>query len=455
MNKLIVFDLDGVLIDSKEIHFVALNCALKNVDKKYIISKEEHSKIYEGLPTKDKLKILTKSKGLEQKYYEQIYTEKQNATKIALDGLSIDYELIDLFKHIKKNNMFISVASNSIKLTIESCLRSLGIIDFVDYIVSSEDVKFAKPHPEMYWKAMSFFGLLPEDTAIFEDSIVGKLAAIDSKAKLFEITNRSDLCLEKINIAIDYLKNSKSMWNDNSLNVLIPMAGMGSRFFDAGYSFPKPLIEVDNMPMIQAVVNSLGINAKYTYVVQQEHYDKYGLEYLLNKITPNCNIIKINEITDGAARTCLMASEYINNNSPLFIANSDQIVEWDSKKFLYDLYSKNADGGIATFKSSHPKWSYAKTDSDGLVLEVAEKKPISDNATVGIYYWKHGSDFIKYAKQMINKDIRVNNEFYTCPAFNEAILDEKKIYALPVEKMWGIGTPEDLNYYLYNRSKND
>jgi dTDP-glucose pyrophosphorylase len=135
------------------------------------------------------------------------------------------------------------------------------------------------------------------------------------------------------------------------------------------------------------------------------------------------------------------------------MANSDQIVEWNSREFLYEMHSKNADGGIATFKSTHPKWSYAKINELGLVTEVAEKKPISDDATVGIYYWKHGSDFVKYAEQMIEKDIRVNGEFYTCPVFNEAILDEKNVYTTTVNKMWGIGTPEDLNYYLANFSR--
>ena len=133
------------------------------------------------------------------------------------------------------------------------------------------------------------------------------------------------------------------------------------------------------------------------------------------------------------------------------MANSDQIIEWNSRQFIYDLMTKNADGGIATFKSTHPKWSYAKINEVGLVTEVAEKKPISDIATVGIYYWKHGSDFVKYAEQMIDKDIRTNGEFYVCPVFNEAILDNKRIFTSDIKKMWGVGTPEDLNYYLSNR----
>lgn len=455
MNKIIIFDLDGVLVDSKDIHFNALNHALLKIDKYYVISEEEHKNIYDGLPTKTKLNMLTKNKNLSQDLYQQIWKDKQDATDIEFNKIKKDEFLITAFSLIKSYGIKIAIASNSIRTTVEKCLFNLGIKNLVDYVISNEDVNFPKPHPEMYWKAISHFGLLTEDAVIFEDSIVGKLAANDSKCKLIDIKDRSDLTIDKIKYAIEYLQESKSYWSDSSLNVLIPMAGLGSRFLDAGYTFPKPLIDVDGMPMIQSVVKSLSINANYIYIVQEEHYNKYNLEYLLNLITPGCKIIKINELTDGAARTCLMALDYIDNENPLLISNSDQILDWNSREFLYYLYTKKADGGIATFKSSHPKWSYVKTDQNQIVLETAEKKPISNDATVGVYYWKNGSDFVKYAKQMIEKNIRVNNEFYVCPVFNEAIADKKIIYAFPVEKMWGIGTPEDLNYYLYYKDKND
>ena len=130
-----------------------------------------------------------------------------------------------------------------------------------------------------------------------------------------------------------------------------------------------------------------------------------------------------------------MAKKYINNNNPLFFANSDQFVEWDSNEFLYKMNETDYDGGIVTFKSTHPKWSFAKLNNDGLVTEVAEKNPISDTATVGFYYWKKGSDFVKYAEEMINENIRVNNEFYVCPVFNQAIKDSKKIRNFNIKKM--------------------
>jgi dTDP-glucose pyrophosphorylase len=145
-----------------------------------------------------------------------------------------------------------------------------------------------------------------------------------------------------------------------------------------------------------------------------------------------------------------LARDLINNDEPLLTVNSDQFVEWNSNEVLYSWSADSIDGGILTFKGTHPKWSFAKLDDNGFVSEVAEKNPISDNATVGIYYWKKGSDYVKYAEQMIDKNVRTNNEFYVCPVFNEAIQDGKKIKIKEIKKMWGLGTPEDLNYFLQN-----
>jgi dTDP-glucose pyrophosphorylase len=202
--------------------------------------------------------------------------------------------------------------------------------------------------------------------------------------------------------------------------------------------------------MIQVVVDNLNIEANYIFLVQREHYNQYNLKYLLNLIAPGCTIVMVDGLTEGAACTTLLAKEFINNDSPLVMANSDQFIEWNSNECMYAFSADAIDGGIITFNATHPKWSYAKIGEDGFVSEVAEKKVISDQATVGVYYWKHGSDYVKYAEQMIANDIRTNNEFYVCPVFNEAIADGKKIRVKNIEKMWGIGTPEDLNYFLDN-----
>jgi dTDP-glucose pyrophosphorylase len=157
--------------------------------------------------------------------------------------------------------------------------------------------------------------------------------------------------------------------------------------------------------------------------------------------------VLVNSVTEGAACTVLLAQKYIDNDMQLLIVNSDQFITWNNR-ILYEWSIAAVDGGILTFTSTHPKWSFVKVNNNGDVVEVAEKKPISNIATVGIYYWKHGKDFVKYAKQMIHKNIRVNNEFYICPVFNEALLDNKKIKAHFVEKMCGLGTPEDLERFL-------
>jgi dTDP-glucose pyrophosphorylase len=185
-------------------------------------------------------------------------------------------------------------------------------------------------------------------------------------------------------------------------------------------------------------------------VVQKSHREKYNLDTLLNLITPNCKIVEVDGITEGAACTALLSKEFINNDSPLFFANSDQFVEWDSNEFMYKMNETDADGGIVTFEATHPKWSFVKLDDNGNAIEVAEKKPISNIATFGYYYWKHGSDFVKYAEQMIEKNIRVNNEFYVCPVFNQAIESNKKIKTFNIQGMWGLGTPEDLQHFLKN-----
>ena len=167
-------------------------------------------------------------------------------------------------------------------------------------------------------------------------------------------------------------------------------------------------------------------------------------------IAPDCEIIGIDKTTEGAACTTLLAKEFINNDDSLLIANSDQFVEWSSNDFMYHMRNSGVDGSILTFPATNPRWSFAEVDENGYVTEVAEKNPISNMATVGIYYWKHGRDYVSCAEQMIEKDIRTNNKFYVCPVYNEAVKKGMKIKTYDVDRMWGLGTPEDYNHYLEN-----
>ena len=243
------------------------------------------------------------------------------------------------------------------------------------------------------------------------------------------------------------------------LNIVVPMAGRGSRFQKEGYSFPKPLIDVRGKAMIEVVTKNLrpSVDHRFIFIAQKEHCEKYDVYNILKNATDNqFELIQIDGITEGAVCTVLTAAQHIDNDDDLLIANPDQYIVGGIDDFIEnarksnDSDKKEKDGLIMTFESSHPKWSFARTDETGKVLETAEKRPISPHATVGLYYFRKGSDFVKGAQSMIMKDIRSNNEFYVCPVYNELILDDKNLYIheIDLKTMHGLGTPEDLNLFL-------
>lgn len=238
------------------------------------------------------------------------------------------------------------------------------------------------------------------------------------------------------------------------MKVLIPMAGEGSRFAKEGYQFPKPLIDVEGKPMIQRVVENLKFDAEYIFLVRKEHIEAYdGIVDVLTRLSPRTQIVVVDRLTEGAACTALLAKNLIDFEDDLLIANSDQLIEYSPHNFESLKRLTNVDSMVYVFNAVHPKWSFVKVGSDGFVNDVAEKKPISDIATCGIYWYRRGSDYVKYAERMIEKGIRVNNEFYIAPVYNELIADRKTLLPFYVSEMHGIGTPEDLRAYLLRRAK--
>ena len=446
--KIIAFDLDGVLCDSRILHFECLNAALESVaGNKYIISKEKHLAKYDGLPTKKKLLKLTEEEGLDAALYDAIWKAKQEKTISTIDAVYKEsIKLIDIFTELRKQGYKIAVASNSIREVVRLILHKLGILYLTDFYISNEDIIHPKPHPEMYMQTMLYFKVSPQETLVIEDSHVGRKAALDSGAHLLPVRNTKDVTLERIQTTLDKLQyNTIPKWQGGHMNVLIPCAGLGKRFKEAGYTFPKPLIEVvPGKTMIQMVIENLNIQARHIFIIQKEHNDQYNFKQMLNLLSPGCEVIEVENVTEGAACTALLAEQFINNDEPLLIANSDQYLVWNSNEFMYSMEADNTDGGLATFTATHPKWSFAKLDEHGYVSEVAEKNPISDIASTGIYWWNKGSDFVKYAHQMIAKNIRTNGEYYLAPSYNQAIEDGKKIKVYHIKEMYGTGTPEDL-----------
>jgi len=453
--KLIIFDYDGVLQDCKDMHYETLNKALLefNPSGKYVIGREEHLSKYDGLNTKAKLELICREKGLDPLHRDIIFKLKQKYTRELINEMQVDIRMKLVLRKLKGEGYMIAVASNSIRDSLKMMLVKRGLIEYVDFYYSNEDVQHPKPATEIYLKCMIKANVSPKETLILEDSQHGRRAALASGAYLMGVKNTKDVTYDNIKSMIGSIQThfeKGEKWQDKRTNVLIPMSGNGSRFSKAGYTFPKPLIEVGNgNPMIKVVVDNLNLDCHFIFICQKEHYEKYNLRTLLNLITPGCDIILVDHVTEGAACSSLLAKDLINNDNPLVIANSDQFLDgFDSFDFMYSSIDDNVDGNIVVFDSVHPKWSFAELDENGCVKRVAEKMPISSLATAGVYYFSKGSDYVKYAEQMISKNIRTNNEFYICPVYNEFIQDGKKIKTYHIDSMYGLGTPEDLQYFL-------
>ncbi|MGZ3184117.1 MAG: glycosyltransferase family 2 protein [Telluria sp.] len=238
------------------------------------------------------------------------------------------------------------------------------------------------------------------------------------------------------------------------LNIVVPMAGHGSRFANAGYLQPKPLIPVGGKTMIERVIDNLRPSGahRFVFLCQQQHLERYGLADTLERAAPGCAVLPVDRVTEGAACTVLLAREYIDNGAPLMIANCDQYVDIAIDDYLAEMDRSGADGLIMTMTADHPKWSYVRLDGAGAICEVVEKQVVSNEATVGIYNFRRGSDFVRAADAMIAQDKRVNGEFYVAPAYNEMLAAGQRLayYNIGADRagMYGLGVPEDLEYFL-------
>ena len=252
-------------------------------------------------------------------------------------------------------------------------------------------------------------------------------------------------------------QKEEKMANKQKIDVIIPASGDGTRFVAAGYKICKPLIEVNGIPMLANVVKNLKstlFDLHYHIILRKSHIENFKDDFdnLIKELaSEKLNFIEIEKLTEGAACTVLFARNALSTN-PIIVANSDQLVEFEIDTLIKDAMLRNLDGSILTFidEDKNTKWSYVKTNSDNLVVEVAEKNPISNQATVGIYYFANGLEFVDSAVEMIIANKRHNNEFYLCPVYNEYIIKNKKVGIIKINKnqMHCLGTPEDLNNYI-------
>lgn len=235
------------------------------------------------------------------------------------------------------------------------------------------------------------------------------------------------------------------------INIVIPMAGEGKRFRDAGYTVPKPFIDIKGKTMLEWSLESLYVkDARFILIVRSPQLA--GYESVIERIQKkySCVIIPIDKLTEGMASSVLLAADYINNENPLLIGACDQTVDIPMEEFAGDAQKRKLAGSLMTFYSTHPKWSYAKVDDQGFVVETKEKSPISTHANVGLYYFAKGQDFVHAALRMIEKNDRTNNEFYVAPVYNYLVQEGKKVGICEIKEsqMHGLGTPEDVQAFL-------
>ena len=230
-------------------------------------------------------------------------------------------------------------------------------------------------------------------------------------------------------------------------NILLPIAGKAQRFADQGYDMPKPLIMAKTKQVIDWAMESIDhTDCNLIFAVRLEHIHNYSIDTILKrKFGENVKIVVVDHDTDGSVSTCLLAKKHINNDLPLFIYTPDVYFQ---STFDPSSVSEDLDGALLTFKANSPAHSYAQTDENGHVTKTAEKQVISSDAAVGVYYYKQGSIFVKYAEELVNKDIRTKDEFYICPMYNLLIRDGYKVGIYPVQKMHVLGTPEELEFFV-------
>lgn len=466
--KAILFDLDGVLVNTRVLHYETFRDALKEVNPSKEITWLEHEKEFDGLSTKLKIQKCIQRGWITNQESQGLFELKQRLTIQRLPSVVKPNESLKLMLITLNNQGFrLFCCSNSVRKTVDITLTLLGVRDLFEATYSNEDVQNPKPSPEIYQLAMRQCFLNYAECLIVEDSAIGRAAAYATGAHVLEVEDAEDLTPTLLREALYTIEKKGELYPRSApygapitFHVVIPMAGEGSRFRDAGYTIPKPFIPVGGKPMVAWVIQNMipkhipleHYRLKFHLIVRSSHVTGNRLDSLFGDVPSNVSYTyhTTDGLTEGAACSVLLAEKEINNNDPLLIVNSDQYLEWNPDVFYKCMLNPEYDGNILTFYQPNPydlKWSYAKVSGEGLVTEVQEKKWISPYATVGLYGWRKGSDYVKYAKRMILKNIRVKNEFYVCPVYNESIQDGQHVRVKLCTGMWGLGVPEDLEKF--------
>ena len=461
--RALIFDLDGVLADLCDLHRSTFIGAFNDAVRAPLLDADLHERHLEGLDTRSKLAKCHELFPLRAFDGNAVFVEKQARTVEQLALHHYPQRTAAALTWAKKQGFLLACVTNSIRATLDIVLARLGVADSVfDVTLSNMDVAAPKPSPEGYLLAMKRLGVAPSEAIIFEDSAPGLAAARASGARVVKVLNSLDVTAPFLqSVALTGVRPAAAA----RLRLVIPMAGMGSRFAKEGFYVPKPFLPTINddlgavrddgtgsqQQMWEMVVKnllpkepSLRANTEVHLVVREEQLPLF-------RRLPHVHLHTVPFLTEGAACTVLTLKALIDDDVPLCIGNSDQFLDWDADDFYRAAFHPSYDGAISVFYNPRPddlKWSYAALSADGCVARVAEKAYIGPHATTGIYAWKRGRDFVRHAEAMIARNERVNNEFYVCPVYNGAIEAGANIRVHNCAKFWGVGVPDDYIHFL-------
>ncbi len=439
MIKVLLLDFDGVVADCDMLHDTAFYQALDSVANIKLTDVEKYN--LRALTSVTKVQQLSFKYNIDEQKKQEILSTKDRIKKNII--AQTDYKCIhfcpyihDVFAYCKEHGIKIGLVSNSKRWLLDTVLEQLN--HSFEHIISNEDIEHPKPAPDAYLKALQLFNVNANEALAVEDSPYGIESAKTAGIKTIGITSHKSLTASLIHEYRNGKTVNADMYPMHDVQLVIPAAGRGTRFHPL--EVPKPFAPINKLPMIQAVINNIGLDCN-THIILREDIKEYA------KKLPYKNIHYLPYVTCGTVSTMQWIRSHLDMSKPLIIANCDQMIKYDSKVF-YKAMIQKLDGAILTFRATHEKWSYAKVDNQGYVTEVAEKVPISDLATVGIYFWTKAHFFFDDADEMMENNDTVNNEFYTCPTYNYSIKKGRKIKTFDVDEMIGLGTYEDYTDFI-------
>ncbi|CAG9462316.1 unnamed protein product [Pedinophyceae sp. YPF-701] len=443
--KLVVFDLDGVLVESKDLHYDALNDALAHVaGPDFVIGRAEHESVYDGLSTNQKLRILTAQKGLPVDLHNEVWQYKQERTQeLFRQQIRVDKDIQDTIIALKQCGFPVAVASNCIRSSVSSLLEAIGVLHLVDAFFSNEDVPSAKPAPDIYLKAAKSFSVPPSSVAVVEDSVKGFESVVRAGCNLLRVEGPHDVRASKLLPRIFEVEKQF----DTHVNVVFPLAGSHVQYWLKGperlpEGVPVYLADVGGKPLIEWVVESVnnsGRKVHFTFIVPAVEAEAFSLPSLLSRATnfAPTTVLTLSAPTLGAAKTVLRAKHLVDNDRPLLICDGGHVLRWE--KDVGDILNCSGDGAVTVCEGTDPRWSYVQLAPARDTVElIREKAPISNLACTGTYFWKRGADFVAAAESMIAKNTRVRGGFFIAPVYNEAIEKGKNIKIVGVQRCWHV-----------------